>query len=155
MPKAANLTPPADPTRHRLQGGDIISESGGDYFSEQGGGFPRNLHGRAEPNHQSEAYSVLPLFLIAAVTTVGGFSYKTVTLSERAKQVSSAPDGYPATWKEHVEAVVGTSPADRDFTAYMKRRAVEMQKGYYQDDSTPHGTLRPTILPAMSTSANP
>jgi len=52
MPKAANLTPPADPARHRLQGGDIISESGGDYFSEQGGGiiselgggFPRNLH---------------------------------------------------------------------------------------------------------------
>jgi hypothetical protein len=52
MPKAAILTPPADPVRYRIQGGDIISESGGDYFSEQGGGiiselgggFPRNLH---------------------------------------------------------------------------------------------------------------
>ena len=51
MPKAAILTPPADPVRYRIQGGDIISESGGDYFSEQGGGiiselgggFPRNL----------------------------------------------------------------------------------------------------------------
>jgi hypothetical protein len=46
------------------------------------------FNGRAEPNHQSEAYRVLPPFLIAAVTTVGGFSYKTVTLSERSDQLS-------------------------------------------------------------------
>ena len=84
---------------------------------------------------------MLVLLLIAAVTTVGGFSYKTVTLSDRTKHVASAPEGYPATWKEHVEAIASTPPSDHDFNAYMRRQAVELQRSYYQDDSNPQRSL--------------
>lgn len=79
---------------------------------------------------------MLQLLIIAAVTVVGGFSYKTVTLFERTKRVSSAPQGYPATWKEHVETIVSTSPNDRNFNAFVKRQAIELQRGYYRDDGT-------------------
>lgn len=78
---------------------------------------------------------MLQLLIIAALTVVGEFSYKTVTLFERTKRVSSAPLGYPATWQEHVETIVSTSPSDREFNAFVKRQAIELQRGYHQDDA--------------------
>jgi hypothetical protein len=75
------------------------------------------------------------------MTTVGGFPYETVILFERTKPVSSAPKGYPATWKEYVETVAGTSSADHDFNSYLKRRAIELQLAHYQGDSNPDGSF--------------
>lgn len=73
--------------------------------------------------------------LLAAVTMAGGFPYQVVVLSNRTKPVSSAPAGYPATWKEHVEVVIGTEPKDKDFSAFMHQKAEEFRQDFYRGDN--------------------
>jgi hypothetical protein len=68
-------------------------------------------------------------------TTVGGFSYKVAALSDRTRSVKTAPSGYSATWKEHVETIVATHPKDADFSRFMRRQAIRLQRDYYQGDS--------------------
>lgn len=73
--------------------------------------------------------------LFAAVTMAGGFPYQTVVLSDRTKPVSSAPSGYPASWKEHVEVVIGTEPEDKEFSAFMRQKAEEFRQVFYRGDN--------------------
>jgi hypothetical protein len=83
---------------------------------------------------------MLPILLMM-MTTIGGFSYK-VALSERAKPVASAPPGYPATWKEHVEVISGTDPRDAAFFRFMRRQAKELREDYYRGDvADGHGSF--------------
>lgn len=73
--------------------------------------------------------------LLAAVTMTGGFPYQTVVLSNRTKPVSSAPAGYPASWKENVEVVEGSVPEDKEFSAFMRQKAEELRQGFYRGDN--------------------
>lgn len=72
--------------------------------------------------------------LVATITTVSGFHAETVVLSDRTKPVSAAPTGYPPSWKERVEAVRGTSPEDKDFSAFMRQKAEEFRQNFYRGD---------------------
>lgn len=76
---------------------------------------------------------MLPILLMMT-TTVGGFSYKTATLYDRTKPVTSAPSGYAPTWKEHVEAILATSPKDADFSRFMRQQAKQLQQDYYRGE---------------------
>jgi len=73
---------------------------------------------------------VLAVFLVIA-TTLGGFSYHVVALSDRTKSVKTAPPGYAPTWKEHVETIVATDPKDADFSRFMRGQAIRLQRDYY------------------------
>ncbi len=63
-------------------------------------------------------------------TTIGGFTYHDVTLSDRTRQVGEAPNK-DLTWKEHVKAVKAVSSKDVAFSRYMRKQAVRLQKEYY------------------------
>lgn len=78
---------------------------------------------------------MLPILL--AATTVGSFSYQTVTLSNRTKRVASAPSGYAPTWKEHVAAIVATDSRDADLSRFLRAQALRLQRDYYNDDGAP------------------
>ena len=67
-------------------------------------------------------------------TTVGGFSYEVVTLSDRTKSVKTAPTGYAPTWKEHVETIVSTRSKDADFSRFMRQQAIRLKRDYYEGD---------------------
>jgi hypothetical protein len=69
-------------------------------------------------------------------TTVGGFSYEVVTLSDRTSSVKTAPSGYAPTWKEHVETIVATRSKDADFSRFMRRQAIRLKLDYYEGDSS-------------------
>jgi len=72
--------------------------------------------------------------LLLAMMNVGDAPYEVVTLSERSKQVSSAPAGYPKTWVEHIQIVKGTAPEDNDFSEAMRQSAVVLLREFYDDD---------------------
>jgi hypothetical protein len=67
-------------------------------------------------------------------TTVGGFSYEVVPLSDRTKSVKTAPTGYAPTWKERVETIVATRSEDADFSRFMRRQAIRLKQDYYGSD---------------------
>jgi hypothetical protein len=60
---------------------------------------------------------------------VGGFSYR-IVISDHTKKVKLAPRGYPPTWKQHVETVVGTDPKDGDFSRLMWRAVRRSERGF-------------------------
>jgi hypothetical protein len=79
---------------------------------------------------------MLPILLLMA-TTVGSFSYHTVTLSDRTKKVASAPTGYTPSWKEHVEAIVATDARDAGLSRFLRAQAIRLQQDYYNGDGGP------------------
>ncbi|HEX4739120.1 MAG TPA: hypothetical protein VH331_16330 [Allosphingosinicella sp.] len=76
---------------------------------------------------------MLPILLMV-MTTVGGFSYKTSTLFDRTKPVTSAPSGYAATWKEHVQIIAGTDARDAEFSRFMRLMGRKLEEDYYRGD---------------------
>lgn len=71
---------------------------------------------------------MLPILLL---TTIAGFSYEKVVLSDRAKAVSSAPEGERAIWKEHIETLVATDRRDAAFSRYVREQALALAQDYY------------------------
>lgn len=79
------------------------------------------------------------LLLIAGASgtthVLGGFSYRTV-ISDRTKPAKSAPVGYAATWKEHVEKIVAADPKDADFSRLMRGEVLRAERGFnYEGDA--------------------
>ena len=63
----------------------------------------------------------------------GGFAYEIVAC-RRTKPVSSAPEGYEATWTETVETIEAASPEDAGFSRLMREEAARLSREYYQFD---------------------
>lgn len=68
---------------------------------------------------------------VAADADVGGFAYEIVAC-RRTKSVSSAPEGYEATWTETVETIEAANPDDADFARLMREEAARLSREYYQ-----------------------